>query len=146
MDKVLATLEAEAGGRPLVLKNPRISLALPAWVPALDSRFAFVLVDRSPMDVALSVRRRDGRPLYVALALWQLYWAELLDGLAGRRVLVVRYENFVADPVGQGQPCWSGWPSGPASTRPTRLKRRVSFRPTCATITPGPPARPTWRC
>jgi hypothetical protein len=83
----------------LVLKDPRISLLLPAWLPALDQgRFAIVVVDRSPMDVALSVRKRDGRPLYVAMAMWQLYCTELLDGLAGRRVLLVRYEDFVADP------------------------------------------------
>jgi hypothetical protein len=100
---VLAGLGAEAAGRPLVLKDPRISLVLPAWLPALDSRYTVVLVDRGPMDIALSVSRRDNRPLYVALALWQLYCTELLDGLAGRRVLVVHYENFVADPSGQGR-------------------------------------------
>jgi hypothetical protein len=95
VDEVLSTLGAEAAGRPLVLKDPRISLLLPAWLPALGDRFEVILVDRNPIDVALSVRRRDGRPLYVALALWQLYCTELLEGLAGKRVLVVRYENFV---------------------------------------------------
>jgi hypothetical protein len=98
VEEVLAGLDAGAGNRPLVLKDPRISLLLPAWLPVLASRFAIVLVDRNPVDVALSVRRRDKRPLYVALALWQIYCTELLAGLAGRRVLVVRYENFVADP------------------------------------------------
>jgi hypothetical protein len=102
VDKVLAGLTAEAGARPLVLKDPRISLVLPAWLPALDQRFVVVLVDRSPMDIALSVRRRDRRPIYVALALWQLYCTELLDGLAGRRALVVHYDAFVADPGRQG--------------------------------------------
>ena len=88
MEDVLSKLAREAAGRPLVLKDPRISLLLPAWLPALDQgRFAIVLVDRSPMDVALSVRKRDGRPLYVALAIWQLYCTELLDGLAGQRLL-----------------------------------------------------------
>jgi len=100
--RLLAGLDAEAGDRPLMLKDPRISLLLPAWLPALERRFVVLLVDRSPMEVALSVRRRDGRPLYVALALWQLYCTELLHGLAGQRVLVVRYEHFVADPVAQG--------------------------------------------
>ncbi len=95
---VLADLDAGAGDRPLVLKDPRISLLLPAWLPVLDRRFAIVLVDRNPVDVALSVRRRDRRPLYVALALWQTYCAELLAGLDGRRVLVVRYESFIEDP------------------------------------------------
>ena len=98
VDEVLGTLAGEAAGRPLVLKDPRISLLLPAWLPALNDRFEIILVDRNPIDVALSVRKRDGRPLYVALALWQLYCTELLEGLAGKRVLVVRYENFVESP------------------------------------------------
>ena len=46
----------------------------------------------------MSVRKGTGGPLYVALAIWQLYCTELLDGLAGRRVLIVRYETFIADP------------------------------------------------
>jgi hypothetical protein len=102
-EEVLAHLASSSAGRPLVLKDPRISLLLPAWLPALDkSRFSIIVVDRSPMDVALSVRKRDGRPLYVALAIWQLYCTELLNGLAGRRVLLVRYEDFVADPARTG--------------------------------------------
>ena len=95
-------LAAEAAGRPLLLKDPRICLLLPAWQAALEG-FAFVLVDRSPMDVAASIRRRDGRPLYVALALWQSYCTEMLSGLSGRRVVVVHYEDFVRDPQGEGQ-------------------------------------------
>jgi len=38
----------------------------------------------------------------VALALWQLYSTELLDGLAGQRVGVVHYEDFAASPDEQG--------------------------------------------
>jgi hypothetical protein len=103
VEEMLATLAGQAAGRPLVLKDPRISLLLPAWLPALDEgQFAIVVVDRSAMDVALSVRKRDGRPLYVALAIWQLYCTELLEGLAGRRVLLVRYEDFVEDPARSG--------------------------------------------
>jgi hypothetical protein len=100
---MLADLASQAGGRPLVLKDPRISLLLPAWLPVFDQgRFAIIIVDRSPVDVALSMRKRDGRPLYVALAIWQLYCTELLQGLDGRRVLLVRYEDFVQDPGRSG--------------------------------------------
>ena len=100
VDELLGNLLSQADGRPLVLKDPRVSLLLPAWLQVLDDRrFVFLLVDRSPMDTALSMRKRDGRPLYVALALWQLYTADLLEGLNGRRVLVVRYEDFVEDPA-----------------------------------------------
>ncbi|HXW79853.1 MAG TPA: hypothetical protein VEJ84_10160, partial [Acidimicrobiales bacterium] len=98
--ELLSDLVSQAAGRPLLLKDPRISLLLPAWLPLLDERrFIFLVVDRSPMDVALSMRKRDGRPLYVALALWQLYTQDLLEGLNGRHVLVVRYEDFVEGPA-----------------------------------------------
>ncbi|HET9058733.1 MAG TPA: sulfotransferase [Acidimicrobiales bacterium] len=103
VEETINALAAQSGGTPLVIKDPRISLVLPAWLPALDAGFTVVLVDRNPVDVALSIRKRDQRPVSVALALWQLYWAEILDGLAGRRVIVVRYEDFIADPTTQGQ-------------------------------------------
>jgi hypothetical protein len=96
VDSALDVLAEEAAGRPVMLKDPRISLLLPAWLPALQDRFMLVVVDRNPLEVAMSVRKRDGRPLYVALALWQLYCTELLDGLAGRRVWLVRYEHLLS--------------------------------------------------
>lgn len=101
--RLLETLDDAAGGRPVVLKDPRISLALPVWGAALEAAdFAWLLVDRSPVDTALSVRKRDGRPLSVALALWQIYSTELLASLAGHRVLVVHYEDFVEAPEEKG--------------------------------------------
>ncbi len=99
--KLLDRLLAQAGQRPLLLKDPRVSVLLPAWLPALGRRFNLVLVDRNPAEVAMSVRRRDGRPLYVALALWQLYCTELLNGLAGHQVWLARYEELLRDPPGQ---------------------------------------------
>ncbi|MHB1498590.1 MAG: hypothetical protein ACYCXN_11860 [Acidimicrobiales bacterium] len=102
VEVLVERLLAEASGRPLVLKDPRVSLALPAWKAALGGRFCWLLVDRSPVDTALSLRKRDARPLSVALALWQLYLTELLDGLAGERVLVVHYEDFIEHPEQEG--------------------------------------------
>lgn len=102
IEALVERLLAGAAGRPLVLKDPRVSLALPAWRAAVGGTFSWLVVDRSPVDTALSLRKRDARPLSVALALWQLYLTELLDGLAGERVLVVHYEDFVRDPEREG--------------------------------------------
>jgi hypothetical protein len=99
---LLKALEDAAGERPVVLKDPRVSLCLPLWRPVLDPNYVWLVVDRSPVDTALSVRKRDGRPLSVALALWELYSTELVAGLAGQRVLVVHYEDFVASPLEKG--------------------------------------------
>ena len=145
---MLANLASQAAGRPLVLKDPRISLLLPAWLPVFDrGRFAIIIVDRSPMDVALSMRKRDGRPLYVALAIWQLYCTELLHGLDGRRVLFVRYEDFVQDP-GHSGPGSSTNSARCCQTRSgselrppvseLRPRRRGSFHRRCATTGPRP--------
>ena len=62
VEDVLAGLDAGAGDRPLVLKDPRISLLLPAWLPVLDHRFAIVLVDRNPVDVAFRCAGGTGAP------------------------------------------------------------------------------------
>ena len=157
VEEVLSSLAEEAAGRPLVLKDPRISLLLPAWLPALDQgRFVIVLVDRSPMDVALSVRKRDGRPLYVALAIWQLYCTELLEGLAGRRVLLVRYEDFVEDPARSGPSSSGSWrrcyrPSWRSELRPPKKGLRArgrlgSWHQRCATTGQTPTTPLTNRC
>jgi len=99
VEEVLESMAEDAGGRPLVLKDPRISLLLPVWLPALGDRFALVLVDRNPLEVAASMREREGRPLHVGLALWQLYSAELLHGLAGQKVWFARYESLLRSPT-----------------------------------------------
>jgi hypothetical protein len=99
VEKVLEAMAEDAGGRPLVLKDPRIGLLLPAWLPALGDRFAFVLVHRNPLEVAMSMHKRDGQPVYAALALWQLYYADLLNGLAGQRVWFARYESLLQNPA-----------------------------------------------
>jgi hypothetical protein len=98
-EEVLAAMAEQAGERPLVIKDPRMSLLLPTWLAALGDRFVLVLVDRNPIELAMSMRKRDGRPLHVTLALWQLYYADLLKGLAGRRVWFARYESLVQSPA-----------------------------------------------
>jgi len=109
--QLVKVLEDSAQGRPVVLKDPRVSLAMAVWRPVLEKssegsskdRFSWLVVDRNPVDTALSVRKRDGRPLSVALALWELYSTEIVAGLAGRRALVVHYEDFIASPSEQGR-------------------------------------------
>jgi hypothetical protein len=59
-----------------------------------------VLVYREPMEVALSLQRRDGFPLTLGLALWHRYVSQSLVSLTGLPVLVVEYADVVADPGG----------------------------------------------
>ncbi|MFE6684872.1 sulfotransferase family protein [Streptomyces sp. NPDC057743] len=83
-----------------VWKDPRTSLTLPFWLAALhDLPLALVLCVRDPLEVAASLRRRDGTPWKVALCMWERYLRHALAAAAGRPVLVTRYETLLADPV-----------------------------------------------
>jgi cell division protein FtsB len=150
--KLLDRLLHEAGKSPLLLKDPRVSVLLPAWLPALGHRFNLVVVDRNPTEVAMSVRKRDGRPFYVALALWQLYCTEMLDGLAGQRVWVARYEDLLRDPAGQtaalldalGKPEAAG--RDPASFVSADLRHQTPELDTERLLTGGQLALWRWLC
>jgi len=83
-------------------KDPRNSLTLPFWqslVPAMR----FVICVRNPLDVAASLKRREGMSVAQALALWRVYVAAALVHTAGQPRLLVRYEDFFADCAGAAQ-------------------------------------------
>ena len=58
----------------LGIKDPRISLLLPAWFRDGDAVWVCV---RHPVDVCQSLARRDGFPFELSAALWLLYYRQL---------------------------------------------------------------------
>jgi hypothetical protein len=86
-----------AGGAPIVVKDPRIGVMMPLWLPIIDGRLHPVLVVRDPSEVARSLRTRDGTPTALGLAGWELHMTELLGQLHGRCVTVIPYAWLVAD-------------------------------------------------
>ena len=100
-DRMRAALDgllAESGSRPLVLKDPRIGVMLELWGPVLCGRVHPVLAVRDPLDVALSLRRRDGTPIPFGLAIWELHTTGLLSALHQRRVTVAPYARLFESP------------------------------------------------
>lgn len=83
---------------PKVFKDPRLCLLLPYWRNLLPDPLAAVLVWRSPIAVARSLRRRDGTPLPEGLALWERYNRGAIEGLAGVDTYVLDYESVITDP------------------------------------------------
>ena len=91
----------EFGERPLVLvKDPRICRLLPLWIEALSGsgrNILAVLPCRHPLEVAASLRRRDGLSRPHALTLW------LDHVLAAERATreidrsVINYEDLLRD-------------------------------------------------
>jgi hypothetical protein len=95
--QALATAYPEPG--PAVWKDPRVCLLLPYWREVLHGRWAAVLVWRSPVAVARSLRRRNGFPIPYGIALWERYNRSALAGLAHTDVFVLDYDAMVEDPA-----------------------------------------------
>ncbi|HXT50183.1 MAG TPA: sulfotransferase [Thermoanaerobaculia bacterium] len=84
--------------RPWALKEPRLCVLLPLWRPVLDAP-AFVLVHRDPLEVARSLQARDGFPLAVGVALWEVYALAALRHSLGAPRLAVSYRRLLNDPA-----------------------------------------------
>jgi Glycosyl transferase family 2 len=77
-------------------KDPRTSLTLPFW-DSLISDASFVVCHRRPLDSARSLERRDGLRLDDAAALWTRYTASSLAHTAGRRRIIIGYEELFSN-------------------------------------------------
>jgi hypothetical protein len=87
-------------GRPLWgWKDPRNSLTLPFWQQLLPN-MRFVICLRNPVDVAASLRRRDGISPEQGFRLWLVYLASALVNTAGRPRMLVPYESHFNGAVG----------------------------------------------
>jgi hypothetical protein len=91
----------DEGGRPWLVKDPRLCLLLPQWSRLVDG-IACVVAVRDPRDVAASILREQLRGAFTSnflLALWEKYLRTALADLAGGRALFVSYERLLADPM-----------------------------------------------
>src|SRR6185436_12882259 len=85
--------------RPWVLKDPRLCVLLPLWRPALSAP-VFVLAHRDPLETARSLLARDGLPLAVGIALWEVYNLAALRHSLGAPRLCVSHRRLLSDPQG----------------------------------------------
>jgi hypothetical protein len=71
---------------------------LPLWREALEAP-TFALVHRDPLEVARSLQARDGFPVAVGLALWEVYALAALRHSQGAPRIAVSYRRLVAEPA-----------------------------------------------
>jgi hypothetical protein len=94
----LERLREQADGAPLAVKDPRIGVLMALWGPLVRDCLHPVLVVRDPIEIALSLARRDGTPPPFALAAWELHSSRVLAHLRGTTVTVARYPSILEDP------------------------------------------------
>jgi len=106
------------------VEGPELCLLLPYWRRFLPGPHAAVLIWRSPLEVAGSLRRRDGMQLADGVALWEHYNRSALSNLAGIDTYVCSYGSVLADPHG----ALTAWPDGWPPSRSSRTGRVVGRR------------------
>ena len=79
------------------IKEPRLCLLLPLLEPFL-SHPAIVFISRNPLEVAKSLRRRNGFSIDAGLALWEAYNIAALIHSAHLPRIFVNYHELTAQP------------------------------------------------
>jgi hypothetical protein len=95
---ILAQIHAEAPSAPIAVKDPRIGVLLPVWKPAFQGLLQPVMVVRHPVEIGMSLARRDLTPIPVATAAWEVHMTGLLAALKGEWVTVVNYRRLLQEP------------------------------------------------
>jgi hypothetical protein len=97
-----------AGARAPLIKDPRLCVLLPGWLPWLESgclRVEMMLTLRHPLEVASSLEKAQNLPSQEGLRLW------LHHVLAAERVsrgwprLLLRFDELIGDPDASLQRC-----------------------------------------
>jgi Sulfotransferase family len=81
-------------------KDPRTCLTAAYWLD-LEPELRFVVCVRHPIDVALSLKRRNQSSYSLGIGLWERYYATVLDQVPAERRIVTHYDTFFIDPAGE---------------------------------------------
>lgn len=81
-------------------KDPRTCIMLDLWkyvLAELEMSLSIVFVVRNPMDVAISLKKRNGFSLEKSFGIWLNYNISALHHLRGTKTIFVSYDGFLAD-------------------------------------------------
>ena len=81
-------------------KDPRTCLTAAYWLDLVPD-LHFVICVRHPLEVALSLKRRNQNSYSLGLRLWERYYATVLDLVPPERRLVTHYDTYFLDPHGE---------------------------------------------
>ncbi|MGH9429821.1 MAG: sulfotransferase, partial [Terriglobia bacterium] len=84
--------------RPWVMKDPRMCLLLPLWQPLLEAPIC-VHIYRSPLEVAQSLRTRNGFSIHFGAALWEKHNLAALTNSRKLPRLFVSHQRLLGEPI-----------------------------------------------
>ena len=78
-------------------KDPRNSLTLPFWQNLLPGMKTLIMV-RNPLEVAHSMKKRNGTSYSFGLRLWEIYNRRIIETASEQNRLITHYDLFFEDP------------------------------------------------
>ena len=97
-----ALVAREFGGRSLWgFKDPRTTLLTDFWREILPGRIAWIVAVRNPLEVADSLKRRDGFPSVLSEELWNAYTRAALREAPAAERAIVHFERLLAEPAAE---------------------------------------------
>ncbi len=93
-----AIIDSFPTGRPWFVKDPRLCVLLPLWRPLLREPVCVHII-RHPLEVAASLAVRNGIPIGVGLALWELHVVRARRAAFDLNWVGVRHRDLLVDPV-----------------------------------------------
>jgi hypothetical protein len=86
-------------------KDPRLCLTAAFWLD-LQPDLRFVICVRNPLEVALSLKRRNQNSYSLGLTLWEQYYQSILDLVPPEQRIITHYDSYFIDPAGElGRVC-----------------------------------------
>ncbi len=90
-------LEIDAN-RPWFLKEPRFCLSFPMWRRLLEVPVC-IHIFRNPVEVAKSINKRNGIPVDVGIAMWEIYNISALRASKDLPRILVSHRKLMQDPI-----------------------------------------------
>ncbi len=100
VDSATAAIAALSEHERWGFKDPRTCLTAAYWLD-LCPDLHFVICVRHPIEVALSLKRRNQNSYSLGLRLWERYYETVLDLVPPERRIVTHYDTFFIDPEGE---------------------------------------------
>jgi GT2 family glycosyltransferase/glycosyltransferase involved in cell wall biosynthesis len=106
-------------------KDPRNSLTLLFWEELLPGLKTLIMV-RNPLEVAHSMRERNGTSYSFGLRLWEIYNRRLIETARKRARIVIHYDAFFQDAESELRRIahFAGLPDANVKTAAALVKRR----------------------
>jgi len=92
----------EFGARALWgFKDPRTTLLTDFWREVLPGRIAWIVAVRNPLEVADSLKRRNGFPSVLSEDLWNAYTRAALRQAPAEQRAIVHFERLLSEPAAE---------------------------------------------